>query len=271
MNVAIITGASGGIGEAIAERLAQSGWPLLLIARSELRLHELATRLRQAGAEVETLALDLVRPEAASILVDHLSVRDWQPGLLINNAGSQRFGSLGDQSDADIEGQLALNLLAPIRLIRALLPLMGVDGQVVNIGSSFSAIGYPGFSVYCASKAGLRGFSQALDRERGPAGPRIRFLAPRATRTGFNSVVLERLNQRLGNRVDSPERVAGELMRLLGQKGTERFIGWPEKWFVRLNALWPALIGRAIAGQRELIMQHAQEETRERERCNSNQ
>ena len=142
--------------------------------------------------------------------------------------------------------QVELDLLAPMRLTRALLPAMTSRSTIINLGSTFGEIGYPGFAVYCASKAGLHMFTEALARELGPQGPRVCLLAPRATAT-------EAMNQALGNRVDSPERVADELMQLLAGRQSRRFIGWPEKLFVWLNQLIPALVGRAISAQREQI------------------
>ncbi len=258
---AIVTGATGGIGRAICQALFRSGWSLLLVARHEEALGELQRQLGdpEHGCEVRTLPLDITQEGAAQRLV---SVCQALPGacrLLINGAGCQRFAWLEDQEDAQIARQIQLNLLAPIRLTRALLPLLDRHSSVVNIGSTFGAIGYPGCAVYCASKAGLHRFTEALGRELGAQGPRVLLLAPRATDTELNVGALEALNRQLGTAVDTPERVASELMQLLASSSKQRFIGWPEKLFARVNALLPFMVDGAIAKQWKVIRQFARQ------------
>lgn len=257
MKYAVITGASGGIGQAISERLWLEGWSLLLIARNGQSLAALRQRLcsqsPEQGRQLAWLALDITQPAAAAELTQFLQENQQSVDLLVNAAGCQHFAWLAEQEEAIMRRQVELDLLAPMRLTRALLPAMTSRSTIINLGSTFGVIGYPGFAVYCASKAGLHMFTEALARELGPQGPRVCLLAPRATATELNRGAVEAMNQALGNRVDSPERVAGELMRLLAGRQGLRFIGWPEKLFVWLNQLIPALVGRAIGAQREQI------------------
>ena len=262
MKYAVITGASGGIGQAISERLWQEGWSLLLIARDGQRLAALRQQLcalsPERASQLAWLALDITQPEAASELKQFLLENQQSLDLLVNAAGCQHFAWLEEQAEAIMRQQVELDLLAPMRLTRALLPAMTPSSTVVNIGSTFGAIGYPGFSVYCASKAGLHAFSEALAREVGPNGPRICLLAPRATATELNHGAVDAMNRALGTQVDTPARVADELMALLAGRQRRRFIGWPEKLFVWLNGLFPALVDRAIGAQREQIHSFAQ-------------
>ncbi|GAB3238567.1 SDR family oxidoreductase [Pseudaeromonas pectinilytica] len=257
MKFAIITGASGGIGRAVAERLAAEGWSLLLIARDGARLSQLRLELGEAypalREQIAWLALDLTALDAMDELLSYLGETQQTVDLVIHAAGCQRFACLGDQDDSAMEQQLALNLRVPMQLTRSLLPVMAPGSTIVTVGSTFGAIGYPGFSVYCATKAGLHAFSEALARELGPDGPRVCLLVPRATATELNHGAVDAMNQALGTAVDSPARVASELMQLLASRQRRRFIGWPEKFFVRLNALLPWLVDRAIGAQREQI------------------
>jgi short-subunit dehydrogenase len=261
VKLAIITGATGGIGRAMAERLFQAGWSLLLIARDGTRLSQLRLTLGEQIPErreqIAWLALDLTAAEAIAELLHYLAETQQAVDLLINAAGCQHFACLDEQGDQLLQQQLTLNLQVPIQLTRSLLPLLTAQSTIVNVGSTFGAIGYPGFSVYCASKAGLHAFTEALARELGPSGPRVCLLVPRATATELNHGAVDAMNQALGTAVDTPARVAEELMRLLAGTQRRRFIGWPEKLFVRLNALLPALVDRAIGGQREQICRFA--------------
>jgi short-subunit dehydrogenase len=151
------------------------------------------------------------------------------------------------------------NMLSPMLLCQSLVPLLKQREQaaIVNIGSIFGSIGHPGFTAYCATKFGLRGFTEALQRELADSSVRVSYLAPRATRTDLNSEAVTALNEALGNATDTPEHVAAELMRVLGQKRRQRYMGWPESLFVRLNGLFPGLVHNALTRKLHIIRQHA--------------
>lgn len=262
MGYAVITGATGGIGRAITVRLLREGWSVLLVARNSQRLtqcrQQWMTELQiRDDNRIGWLALDLQQPSSMAELQTFLCARQSSLDLVVQAAGCQHFSWLNQQTDEQLEQQLQLNLLAPLRLARMVLPLLGQNGTLVNIGSSFGEIGFPGFVPYCASKAGLAMVTEALAREVGPQGPRICLLAPRATDTELNSDAVCQMNRALGNRTDTPQQVAEELMLLLTGRQTRRFIGWPEKLFVRLNRLLPSLVSRALARQWPVIYRYA--------------
>src|SRR6185295_4615375 len=112
------------------------------------------------------------------------------------------------ESDA-VERLLDVNLLAPIQLTQALLPLLmsAPKAQIINVGSIFGYLGYPGFAVYCATKFGLRGFSQALRRELSDTQIAVRYFAPRAMRTPLTTASISAMNRELNTKEDAPERV----------------------------------------------------------------
>ncbi len=187
--------------------------------------------------------------------------RSWRGGIniLINNAGLNPFGLFEDLKPEQIDLALAVNLQAPMHLCRELLPHLRrqAPAAIVNTGSVFGAIGFPGYVAYSTTKFALRGFTEALRRELAGSAVAVQYLAPRATRTPINSSTVETMNRELGVAMDPPERVARELVALLRSGRTSAVVGWPEKLFVKVNALLPAIVDRAVRGQLPIIQRYA--------------
>lgn len=254
----LLTGASGGIGAAIAARLAAQGARLILVGRSAERLQALCATLPAAGGAHLPLAADIATDAGREALRRALVGLGRPLDALVNGAGVNRFALLQDTTAGEIEAQLAVNLTAPILLTRLALPFLAPDGRILNIGSSFGGIGYPGFSSYCASKFALRGFTEALRRELADGAVQVACLAPRATRTPLNSAAVCAMNEALGNATDPPERVARQVERmLLARRMRDRAIGWPERFFLRLNAVLPGLVDGALRRRLGAIKQFA--------------
>lgn len=256
----LLTGATGGIGRALALVLARAGARLVLVARDAAALEQLARALPAQGLPHLWLAADLVEEK------DRLRLRelcdDSQVSLLVNNAGTSGLSFLEDSTFESIERQLTLNLAVPVLLTRLLLPqLLGQkEAAVVNIGSAFGSIGYPGFSVYCASKFGLRGFSEALRRELADTGVRVLHVAPRATRTALNSEQVVAMNHALGNAMDDPFDVARQvLLRIEQARWGSVVLGWPERLYAFINALWPAMTDNTLRKQLPVIRRFARQ------------
>ena len=257
--IILLTGASGGIGAAIATRLASQGARLILVARSEPALHLLRERLPRAAEAHVVVAADIASAEGRAAIEKAVVALGRPLFALVHAAGVSRFALLSDMPAADIEMQLAVNAVAPILLTQNLLPRLDPNGaRILAIGSSFGGIGYPGFSSYCASKFALRGFVEALRRELGDSAVQVAYLAPRATRTSINSPAVCAMNEALGNAMDPPDRVACQVERMLRARTMRnRAIGWPERLFLRLNALFPALIDGALRKQLAAIKRFA--------------
>ena len=128
--------------------------------------------------------------------------------------------------------------------------------NIIQVGSAFGYIGYPGFSAYCASKFGLRGFTQTLAREYSDSGIRFGYFAPRATHTNINAASVEDMNKALGNAMDSVEVVAKAFMIFLNSKKREQVVGWPEKLFARMNGFIPKLVDNAIQSKLSIIKRY---------------
>lgn len=253
--VVLLTGATGGIGEALAKALANQGASLLLQGRQLARLEQLRAALPHPERH-HCLPADLASTRDREQLGQSQEVSRGID-ILINNAGSNVFAWLEDQSASQIDEQIAVNITAPIQLTRALLPKLASPGLIMNIGSSFGGIGYPGYSVYCAAKFALRGFSEALGRELEGSGIQVLYFAPRATRTEINSKAVYAMNAELGARTDSAEFVAACALEALTRETRRRWLGWPEGFFVRLNGLFPGFVDRALAKQLPIIARYA--------------
>ncbi|WP_460136200.1 SDR family oxidoreductase [Pseudomonas sp. S1_E04] len=247
----VLTGASGGIGLAIATALCASGAQVLAVARHRAPLEALLEKYpRQVGwvsADL-TLLADRRKVLAAAEALGGVN-------LLINAAGVNHFAMLEQLDDSEINGMLALNISAPICLTKLLLPTLkqAASAMVVNVGSTYGSIGYPGYATYCATKFALRGFSEALRRELADTRVGVLYVAPRATRTRMNSPAAQALNDALKSNVDDPQTVAWAVIQAIADERRDMYMGWPERFFVRLNSLLPKLVDRGLRKQLPLV------------------
>ncbi len=250
--VALITGASSGIGEATARRLAREpGAELVLVARREDRLNKLADEL--GGATV--VAVDLTYPDAPVIVRDVVETRHGRLHLLVNNAGGSWRGSFGEAGWANLERHMRLNLEAPARLTEALLPLLRQTAKtadrrvaIVNIASTAGRVSRPNAGAYSASKFALAGWTDALYAEERAHGVHVGLVLPGFIATeGFPA---NELRARAATRwiVSSPERVAEAIVDAGPGGKAERYVPRPYWLVAALRILAPALVRRATAG-----------------------
>jgi len=177
----LLTGATGGLGRALAERLGRAGAELVLIGRRSEPLAELAARLA-AGAIVG----DLTDGEfVASLRLQVLKVWGAAPDVLVNNAGAFELAPFAETEPSAFERVLAVNLRAPFELTRAWLPdmLARGSGHIVNVGSVAGRKGFPGNAAYSASKYGLRGLHEVLVEELRGTGVKVTWVEPSAVDT----------------------------------------------------------------------------------------
>ncbi|MBC2730797.1 SDR family oxidoreductase [Thiobacillus sp.] len=260
----LITGASGGIGGAIARELAWRGASLILVNRDGDRLERLATELRGSGGKVLALTGDIAQPGMPAHLIEQALEQAGAIDILINCAGVQNFGFFAQERAADTAMLFQVNTIAPIALVNAVLPHMLArgTGKIVNVGSIFGSIGFPCFASYSASKFALRGFSEALRRELAGTGVGVTYVAPRFTKTAFNRNVVARMASALKMNQDEPESVAASVIATIERDDRERYLGWPEKLFVRLNSVLPRLVDPSLIKQVDLMRPFATEATR---------
>lgn len=249
----LLTGATGGIGQAAAAALLARGASVMLSGRSPAKLAALTRQLGSTGtaqSRIHWHAADLDDRGSLAALCD--AAAQWQLNVLVNAAGTPSFGRFESFGDEHLEQVLRTNLLSPMRLTQALLPALMRQpvAQVVQVGSALGRIGLPGYSVYSASKFGLRGFAEALRRELRGSPVRVQYLGPRSTRTAFNDARVDAYNRATGTAMDTPECVALALVELIESEAAERFIGWPEKLAVRLNGAAPEVLDGAFDAHR---------------------
>jgi len=177
---AIITGASRGIGEAIALALGAQGMHLGLVARSEETLEDVARRVEQAGGKACAVPCDIANADQIEHVVSGLHKQLGRIDCLINNAGTFIERSISDLTVADWEQSLRVNLTAPFAFAKAALSIMAEQGggRIINIGSTASHQGYLHQAAYCASKHGLLGLSRVLAIEGKTANIRVTTLCP---------------------------------------------------------------------------------------------
>jgi short-subunit dehydrogenase len=253
----MITGAAGGIGASLARRLAASRAKLFLTDVNAAGLERVADGLRRARADVIAVAADVTKDEGRNALTAR--ARAVGIDVLINVAGINPFGLFTEQSPSEIERTLAINTCAPMLLCQALIPVLAerAEAHIVNVGSTFGAIGFPGFSVYSASKFAIRGFTEALRRELADTSIRVHYVAPRATRTALSTDRVRAMNEELKIAMDAPESVAYAIERALQRGQRETYLGLAERISVVINALLPGLVDNTIRRQLPVIRRHA--------------
>ena len=239
MRVVIVTGASSGIGRAIAARIGRAGTTVVLAARRADELATLAGEIEAAGGAAVVVPTDVRDPAAIADLVDRATRVTGRLDGLVNNAGIGGASSILS-ADAAVEKLIDVNLRAPIRLMSAVVPIMREQrsGSIVNIGSVAGEIGISG--TYSATKFALRGMTDSVRRELAGTGIGVTLIEPGFIATPLNA-------DRPG--LPGPEIVAAAVERAL--KRPRRRVVVPARYRVAIlvaNAL-PAVTDRVFAGR----------------------
>jgi short-subunit dehydrogenase len=232
--LAIVTGASGGMGLEFAKLLARDGYDLAIVARSEAKLQALAAALhRECGVDATAIALDLSTPDAADKLFGQVAACD----VLINNAGFATNARFDRIDEGRIQEEIELDVLTLTRLTRKYLPGMieRRSGKILNIASTAGLLPGPFMAVYYACKAYVISFSQALWEELKGTGVTVTCFCPGATHTGF--AARAQTGKTLLWKLPVANAVA---MARAGYRGMQRgdlvVIPGPMNWIVDLSA-----------------------------------
>lgn len=238
--LAIVTGASRGLGAAYARQLAARGWDLVLVARDQLRLEEVASDLTgQHRTQVMTRVLDLSMPDAAHGLYAAARERGAAVDLLVNNAGFGLYGDFVDLPMARIQAMLRVHVNTVVESMRLFLPGMieRRAGGIINVASLAGFFAVPYMAEYAATKAFLITFSQAVAEEVRPFGVRIQACCPGKTLTDFHATAGQETRNVLGTR--TAEEVARQSLAALERGPVVLAVGWQEKTVSRLTRLVP--------------------------------
>jgi 3-oxoacyl-[acyl-carrier protein] reductase len=179
-HIAIVTGASRGIGRATAERLASDGRHVVLVSRTAAALEEVRHSIVRAGGKADVRACDVANSESLAAMIDEVATTFGRLDILVNNAGMTRDGLLLRMSDADFDDVINTNLRSTFVACRAAArPMMrGRYGRIINIGSVTGLSGNSGQSNYAAAKAGIVGLTKSIAKELGSKGITANVVAP---------------------------------------------------------------------------------------------
>lgn len=185
--VVLITGASSGIGKETAIEFAKKGSNIVLVARREDKLEQVATELKKFSISTLVCQCDVSKKDQVKEMSKKVLDKFGYVDILINNAGFAIYGSVSDLSIDDIESQMETNYFGMVYCIKNFLPLMlsRKSGHIVNVASVAASFGLPGITSYCASKFAMLGFSEGLKHELNNTGVGITVVSPIMVRTNF--------------------------------------------------------------------------------------
>ena len=251
MKTTLITGASSGIGEAFARRLAAQGENVLLVARSGDKLASMCNELgRAGGASAQYVALDLTTEGAAAKLFEETGRRGLEVEMLINNAG---FGSMGDFTALELERELAmvdLNVKSLVALTHYFLKPMRERkrGTIINVASTAAFQGVPYMATYAATKAFVLSFSEALWDENRAHGIHVMALCPGVTETNFFAAA-EQKGKPPMRVMQTPEQVVDTALKGLKRGKSHIISGWTNYLTAESERLIPRWLVARIAGR----------------------
>ncbi len=247
---ALVTGASGGIGRAIALELAHQGSSVVLVARRADALEQIAVRIRALGGRAEAVAGDVTDPAVRRFALDRASEAFGGLDILVNNAGRGAMGRFAEATPERLRQIFELNFFAAAELIREAIPLLqsGSRPMIVNLGSILGHRATPRNSEYCASKFALRGLTESLRPELAHLGIDLLLVSPGTTESEFYQHVV--------NAAEKPpwpeqkpvpaEQVARAVVRAIRLGKREVIPSTRGRLLVWLNRLFPSLVDRAM-------------------------
>jgi short-subunit dehydrogenase len=246
----ILTGASSGIGRALAAELVRGGAQILVVARREERLAQLADSLKGTRGRVEIFAGDVTVADSRRQIIERARRAFGGLDLLVNNAGIGALGRFAEASAERLRQVMEVNFFAPAELTRLALPALrqGRRPMVVNVGSIVGHRGLPFYTEYCASKFALRGLSEALRAELTASGIELLLVSPGPTESEFfEHAITDQPVSWPRSRAVSAETVARRTVSAIRAGRHEIVVGLPGKLLVWANRLFPWALDRVLA------------------------
>lgn len=235
--VAIVTGASRGIGAAMAQRLAQDGFAVVVnYARGREEAEQVVAAIEAQGGHAVAVQADIGETSGAATLFDAAEQAFGGADVLVNNAGTMKLGALADVADADFDRQVALNLGGVFRGMREAARRLRDGGRIISFSSSVVGLYQPGYGVYAATKAAVEAMTHILAKELGPRGITVNVVAPGPVETRFflQGKSEEQVRAITGmnplKRLGQPEDIARVVAFLASPEG-----GWVNGQVIRAN------------------------------------
>src|SRR6266702_1748316 len=253
--VVVVTGASAGIGDAIARRFATGGYRIVAVARRQDRLDQLARDLSPT-TNIETLAADVTVADVPERAIELATRSFGRLDCLVNNAGSGKWAPVHETDDGMLNEVIDISLKAPFRFCRAALRVMGPGSSIINVGSVFGLVGGLNGGIYCAVKAGLIGLTQTLAAQYGANGIRSNLVAPGVIKTDmtkdyWDAPAFQRINQEMTpfNRDGTTDDISNAAYFLASEQGryiNGQTLALDGGWSTTKYLSYPALVCKRV-------------------------
>lgn len=237
IKVAVITGASRGIGAAIAERLARDGFAVIVnYAGRTAEAEATVRRIESAGGKAVAVQADVGSIDGARRLFDAAQAHFGGVDVVVNNAGIMRLSPIGETSEADFDAQIATNLKGTFNMLREAAARLRDGGRIINLSTSVIGLNLPGYAAYAAGKAGVEALTRIMAQEMRGRGISVNAVAPGPTATdlfldGKSPELVDQLARRAPlERLATPDDIAGTVAFLAGADG-----GWINGQVIRAN------------------------------------
>ena len=244
----MITGASSGIGEAAARVLADRGASVVLAARDEEKIANLAQSILASGGRALALGTDVSDRESVEAMVEMTFAEFGGLDVLVNNAGLGLSGRIAEVRADDLRYVFEVNVIGPLNCIQAALPRMSRGGRIINVSSVVGKRSIPKVGGYCASKFALNALSDSLRVEIAERGVSVTSVYPGTTRTAFRDNSRRTKDEKRGWRPKgvAPEKVAEKIADAAEKGPRDVYITLPDRLFIAGHTLFPGLMDRAL-------------------------
>ena len=246
--MAVVTGASSGIGEATALALAGRGAAVMLAARAEEKLRFLEREISAAGGRALAMRTDVTDRDSVEAMVERTIEEFGSLDVLVNNAGLGLSGRVAELRAEDLRHVLEVNLIGPLVCIQAALPHMRHGGRIINVSSVVGKRAIPKVGGYCATKSALNALSDALRVEVARRGITVTSVYPGTTQTAFRENSRRTKDEKRGWRPRGvvPEEVAAKIAAAAESGGRDVYVTLPDRLFVAGTMLAPGLFDRLL-------------------------
>jgi len=246
--VAVVTGASSGVGEATARELALRGASVVLASRAVDRLEALRREISASGIPALAVKTDVTDRDSVEAMIGRAVGELGSLDILVNNAGLGLSGRIAEVRAEDVRHVFEVNAVGPLNCIQYALPHMGEGGRIINVSSVVGRRAIPKVGAYCASKFALNALSDALRVEIADRGVTVTSVYPGTTRTSFRENSRRTRDEKRGWRPKGvpPERVAVKIADAAERGPRDAYVTLPDRLFVAGVTLFPGLADRAL-------------------------